>query len=161
MVFNSSFGTAIQTLLFISEVSKTQKITSDVIADYLGTSPVVVRRLLKPLKAAGFITVAPRNDIAGTAMAMPLYKISLSNVFEAVEPDYQKIILEPTVRLGRQSYMGIYANEVIAGYVDITLTAVQDALKSITLADALDTLLSKEAENQHNNPRELFSKTEK
>lgn len=158
MQFSSNFGTAIHTLLIISEYSKTRKVTSEVIAEQLGTGSVAVRRLLCILKKAGFIRVAAsRKEKEGTTMARPLEEITLLDIFEAVEPDCLKIMSASSTRLSNISYTGIYANEIISGYVKTAINAVRSEFGGITLADTLAELKEKEANCLHENPRELFS----
>ena len=156
MRFSSNFGTAIHTLLIIGEFSKTQKVTSDVIADHLGTNPVLVRNLLGMLKKAGFISIAPRKDKAGTTLARPLCQITLFDVFEAVEPTYLQDLNGSSTRLARRSHTGIFANEIIFEYVRIAVDAVRDEYGKVTLADTLTALEIKEAQCPHDNPRALF-----
>ena len=156
MRFSSNFGTAIHTLLIISEVSKTQKVTSDVIADHLGMNPVLVRNLLGVLKKVGFISIAPRKDKAGTTLARPLCQITLFDVFEAVEPNCLQDLNKSSTRLAKRSHTGIFANEIIFEYVRIAVDAVRDEYSKITLADALAALEIKESESPYDNPRALF-----
>jgi len=160
MRFSSNFGTAIHTLLIIHEYTQTQKVTSDIIADTIGTSPVLIRRLLVLLKKAGFISVAPRKEKAGTTMAKPLKDITLYAVFEAVEPNHTQELHASSIRLGNRCFSGLYTNEIIAGYINITLNSIKDGLDKITLADTLTALEIKEAECPHDNPRELFADNE-
>lgn len=154
----SNFGTAIHTLLIIHEFSKTQKVTSEVIGGVLGANPVVVRQLLPKLKKAGFISVAPRKEKAGTTMAKPVDQITLFDVFKAVEPNYMQKLIKNVTWHSHISQTGIFANEIIADYIKIILNGVKEEMEKITLADALAELIQKETEYPHDNPRELFEK---
>ena len=57
MQISSRFTMAVHTLLCIDYFGKTQKVTSDFIAASVGTNPVIIRKLLIQLKAAGLIQV--------------------------------------------------------------------------------------------------------
>jgi len=158
MRFSSRFGTAIHTLLLISEYSKTQKVTSDFIALQIDISPVSVRKLLGDLKKAGIVNIAPRKEKEGTTIARPLNKITLLDIFMVAEPNQKEDINIPSTRHANTCYSGIYVNEIILDYADTALKAVFDAFAKITLSDAFDTLKKKEAECPESNPRELLSK---
>ena len=151
MRLNSDFGTAFHALLIISEQSKVQKVTSDVIADFLGTTPVLVRRLLSKLKKAGFISIAPRKEKEGTTLAMQLSDITLFDLFAAVEPDYMNAIHEPTTRLAKCSQTGVYSNQILTGYVNIAINSLKESFGKITLADALAELKNINHESPYEN----------
>ena len=57
MQISSRFTMAVHTLLCIDFFGKTEKVTSDFIAGSVGTNPVIIRKLLIQLKAAGLIQV--------------------------------------------------------------------------------------------------------
>jgi Rrf2 family protein len=60
--------------------------TSEDIARSLDTNPVVVRRLLKSLEAAGFVSLRQGKD-GGVRLTIPPSEITLDQVFNAVEDD--------------------------------------------------------------------------
>lgn len=57
MKITSRFTVAVHTLLVIYTFGKEQKVTSDFIAASVRVNPVVIRRTLSSLKAAGMIDV--------------------------------------------------------------------------------------------------------
>ena len=81
MQISSRFTMAVHTLLCIDFFGKTEKVTSDFIAGSVGTNPVIIRKLLIQLKAAGLIQV--KRGIGGTALEKPLSDISLYDVYHA------------------------------------------------------------------------------
>jgi DNA-binding IscR family transcriptional regulator len=143
MRFSSNFGTAIHTLLVINELSKTQKVTSQKIAEQIGTSSVFLRNLLGTLKKAGLITIAPRKEKAGTTLALPLNKITLIDVLRAVEPNILFAAQNPNTRLGKRNHSGIFVNEMIFKYVGLAYTAIETEFEKITLFDTLEALEKK------------------
>ena len=59
MKITSKFTVAVHTLLVINYFSKSEKVTSDFIAASVQVNPVVIRRSMQDLKAAGLIDVNP------------------------------------------------------------------------------------------------------
>ena len=66
-----------------------QKMTSDFMAASIGTNPVIIRKILQQLKAAGLIEVA--RGTGGVTITRPLEQITFLDVYKAVEcaPDEQ------------------------------------------------------------------------
>ena len=83
MQISSRFTMAVHTLLCIDYFGKTEKVTSDFIAASVGTNPVIIRKLLIQLKAAGLIQV--KRGTGGTALEKPIADISLYDVYHAVD----------------------------------------------------------------------------
>lgn len=83
MKITSRFTVAVHTLLAIYSFSGTHKLTSEFLASSIGVNPVVVRRTLQSLKAAGLAEVKP-----GTGGAVPVKdasEITLYDVYSAVD----------------------------------------------------------------------------
>lgn len=158
MRFSSRFRTAVHTLLIIHEYSKEKKVTSEIIAEIVGTSPVVIRNLLGQLKKAGFISVAPNKGTSGTTIAKPLEEITLLDVFSVVETDYKKEVEEIHNRTANRSYTGQYLNEIMTGYVLNVFDLIERELAKKNLREILDTLVEKEAASLYENPRALLDK---
>ncbi len=83
MQISSRFTIAIHIFACIDVFGKDYKITSDFLADSVNVNPVVIRRLLAQLKAAGLVTVA--RGTGGAAIARPLDEITFYDVYMAVE----------------------------------------------------------------------------
>ncbi len=83
MQISSRFTIAIHIFCCIDVFEKDYKITSDFLAGSVNVNPVVIRRLLAQLKAAGLITVA--RGTGGAAIARPLDEITFYDVYMAVE----------------------------------------------------------------------------
>ena len=60
-----------------------QKMTSDFMAESIGTNPVIVRKILQQLKAAGLVEVA--RGTGGVKVTKPLDQITFLDVYRAVE----------------------------------------------------------------------------
>ena len=79
MQISSRFTMAIHMFACIDTFSD-QKMTSDFMAASIGTNPVIVRKILQQLKAAGLIEVA-RGTGGVTILRMRDYIITISGAF--------------------------------------------------------------------------------
>ena len=82
MQISSRFTMAIHMFACIDTFSD-QKMTSDFMAASIGTNPVIVRKILQQLKAAGLIEVA--RGTGGVTITRPLEQITFLDVYKAVE----------------------------------------------------------------------------
>lgn len=83
MQISSRFTIAVHILTCIDIFGADRKITSDFLADSVNVNPVVIRRLLQQLKAAGLVTV--QRGSGGAAVARPLAEITFLDVYRAVD----------------------------------------------------------------------------
>ena len=82
MQISSRFTMAIHMFACIDTFSE-QKMTSDFMAASIGTNPVIIRKLLQQLKAAGLIEVL--RGTGGVTIKKPLEEISFLEIYRAVE----------------------------------------------------------------------------
>lgn len=82
MQISSRFTIAIHMFACIDTFSE-QKMTSDFMAASIGTNPVIIRKLLQQLKAAGLIEVL--RGTGGVTIKKPLEEISFLDIYRAVE----------------------------------------------------------------------------
>lgn len=80
---SSRFTVAVHTLLCIAYFGDTVKTTSNFIAGSVGVNPVVVRKTLGQLKAAGMVDV--EAGVGGAAIVCDPATTTLLDVFRAVE----------------------------------------------------------------------------
>lgn len=138
MQISSRFTMAVHTLLCIDFFGKTEKVTSDFIAGSVGTNPVIIRKLLIQLKAAGLIQV--KRGTGGTALEKPLSDISLYDVYHAVDCVGNDSLFHfhehpcPQCPVGKTIHAGL----------DDRLHEIQDTMedkmRSISLADVAGTM---------------------
>ncbi|MDE7106668.1 MAG: Rrf2 family transcriptional regulator [Anaeroplasmataceae bacterium] len=83
MQITSKFTVAVHTLLAIHFFSNEHKTTSDFIASSVNVNPVVIRRTLQSLKAAGLVEV--KAGSGGARITRDLNDISLYDVYIAME----------------------------------------------------------------------------
>lgn len=83
MQISSRFTIAIHILTCIDIFGKEYKTTSEFLASSVNVNPVVIRRLLQQLKAAGLVEVT--RGSGGAAVSRPLDEITFYDVYKAVE----------------------------------------------------------------------------
>lgn len=109
-------------------------LTSDALALSIGTHPVVVRRVLARLKAAGLV-VSRRGVGGGSALARPAAEITLRDVWEAVEA-HEDVIGRHSGGPSPRCHLG----NVIADYLDEVYGDAEEALKRQLDAVTLDAM---------------------
>src|SRR5689334_5646686 len=127
---NSRFAVAIHTLLVLAAKSG-QPTSSDYIASSVGTNPVLIRRLMGELRAAGLVA-SRAGATGGFVLAKEMERIGLDEVYRAVEADplfarHEKI--NPKCPIGRA--VGPLLDRVL-GEAESTMLR---SLKSTTLAE--------------------------
>ena len=84
MQISSRFTLALHILTCAELFGRERRVTSEFLSQSVNTNPVIVRRILSQLKAAGLITVA--RGTGGVALTRPGSEISFLDVFRAIEP---------------------------------------------------------------------------
>jgi len=82
MKINTKFSVAIHILLIL-EFKKGKVVCSQLISDSVNTNPVVIRKILAMLKAAGFIDT--KRGAGGSFGIKDIEEITLLDVYKAVE----------------------------------------------------------------------------
>ena len=83
MQISSRFTIAVHIFTCIDFFQKDHKITSDFLAGSTNVNPVIIRKILSQLKAAGLVNVA--RGSGGTTIAKPLSDITFLHIYKAVE----------------------------------------------------------------------------
>ncbi len=136
MQISSRFTIAIHMLVAIDNFQEQFKITSDFLSSSIQVNPVIVRRTMQQLKAAGIISVA--RGSGGMTILRPYDEITLLDIFNAVESLEEGKLFHfhenPNANcpVGRNIHAGL----------DDKLQAVQDTmeakLREFTLADVIN-----------------------
>lgn len=137
MKITSRFTVAVHTLLAIYVLNKKYKMTSDFIASSVNVNPVVIRRTLLSLKAAGMIEVK-----AGSGGALPVKDandISLYDIYTAVDCVDGNLFNfhenpNPKCPVGKN----IHA--VLDSRLSDAQMALENELKSVTLSNLMEQL---------------------
>ena len=132
MQISSRFTMAIHMFACIDTFTD-QRMTSDFMAASIGTNPVIVRKLLQQLKAAGLIEVS--RGTGGVTVTKPLNEITFLDIYKAVEctPD------EELFHFHENPNQACPVGRNIHHVLDDKLAKVQEAMErelaAITLAD--------------------------
>ena len=132
MQISSRFTMAIHMFACV-DTFKDQKMTSDFMASSIGTNPVIIRKLLQQLKAAGLIEVS--RGTGGVTITRPLDQITFLDIYKAVEcaPDEQLFHFHenpnPNCPVGKNIH------HVLDERLHEVQKAMEDKLAEMTLAD--------------------------
>lgn len=132
MKITSKFTVAVHTLLVIHMFSDTKKTTSEFIAASVRVNPVVIRRTLLSLKAAGIVEV--KAGSGGARIVKDLKDVSLYDIYKAVDCVDGGLFHfhenpNPACPVGKN----IHA--VLDNRLSDTQAAMENELKKVTLAD--------------------------
>ena len=110
-----------------------QKMTSDFMAGSVGTNPVVIRKLLQQLKAAGLVEVA--RGTGGVRITRPLDQITFLDIYRAVECTPDEELFHFHEKPNALCPVGRNIHSVLDSKLDKVQQAMERELASITLAD--------------------------
>lgn len=132
MKITSRFTVAVHTLLVIYRFCGQVKTTSEFIAASVNVNPVVIRRTLLCLKAAGIVDV--KAGSGGASIIKDLKSITLYDVYRAVDSVDGDLFHfhenpNPTCPVGKNIH------SVLDGHLSDAQKAMEDSLKSVTLAE--------------------------
>lgn len=132
MQISSRFTMAIHMFACIDTFTD-RKMTSDFMAASIGTNPVIVRKLLQQLKAAGLIEVS--RGTGGVTVTKPLDEITFLDVYKAVEctPDEQLFHFHENPN--PKCPVGKNIHHVLDDRLNQVQKAMEDKLTTMTLAD--------------------------
>lgn len=132
MQISSRFTMAIHMFACIDTFTD-RKMTSDFMAASIGTNPVIVRKLLQQLKAAGLIEVS--RGTGGVTVTKPLDEITFLDVYKAVEctPDEQLFHFHENPN--PKCPVGKNIHHVMDDRLNQVQKAMEDKLATMTLAD--------------------------
>ena len=132
MKITSRFTVAVHTLLVINTFQDKVKTTSEFIASSVNVNPVVIRRTMQSLKAAGMIDV--KAGSGGARLARRPEDITLFDVYSAVDSVEGDLFHfhenpNPACPVGKNIH------SVLDGHLADAQQAMENELKKTTLAD--------------------------
>lgn len=137
MSTSSRFAVAVHVLTVLGFVDEAgmDRVSSDMIAKSVGTHPVVIRAMLKSLRSAGLVRSREGRG-GGVSLARAPSKISLSDIFRAVESES---LLAPNDRPEfKVCPVSRNMKKIMSGVFDDVERAVSGSLKGRTLRDIVD-----------------------
>lgn len=132
MQISSRFTMAIHMFACI-DTFKEQKMTSDFMAASIGTNPVIIRKLLQQLKAAGLIEVA--RGTGGVRITRPLEDITFLDVYRAVECTPDNELFHFHENPNEKCPVGRNIHHVLDDKLNKVQKTMENELKAITLGD--------------------------
>jgi Rrf2 family protein len=134
MASNSRFYIATHVCVLLATFPDA-RFTSESIADSVGTSPVVIRRTMARMRAAGLIASRPGAG-GGFALSRPAWRISLADVYQAME---EHAVLEPHGQTPNQRcIVGGNIHAVMRDVSNQVEDMVAATLRGVTVADLVD-----------------------
>ncbi|MGN1405898.1 MAG: Rrf2 family transcriptional regulator [Erysipelotrichaceae bacterium] len=132
MQISSRFTMAIHMFACI-DTFKNRKVTSDFMAESIGTNPVIIRKLLQQLKSYGLIDV--QRGTGGVIIKKDLKDITFLDIYKAVEcnPDEELFHFHENPNL--DCPVGKNIHNVLDDKLNKVQLAMEKELQSITLAD--------------------------
>ncbi len=144
MQISSRFTIAIHIFSCINTFEKERKVTSDFLASSVEVNPVVIRRILLQLKAAGLVSV--QRGTGGTTITKPLDEITFLDIYKAVECIEDGKLFHFHENPNMECPVGRNIHKVLDEKLERVQKAMEQEMDSITLADIvrdLDSCLSK------------------
>lgn len=136
MQISGRFTMAIHIFACIDKFKGEHKLTGDFLAASLNVNPVVVRKLLQQLKAAGLVTVA--RGSGGAEAARPLNQITFLDVYNAVGCLDNGRLFHFHKRPNPKCPVGKNIHKALDDKLRRVQQKMEDELAQITLADVAD-----------------------
>lgn len=132
MQISSRFTMAIHMFACIDTFAE-QKMTSDFMAGSIGTNPVIIRKLLQQLKAAGLVQVS--RGTGGVTVTRPLEDITFLDIYRAVECTPDEELFHFHEKPNKRCPVGRNIHHVLDDKLARVQEAMEKELAAITLAD--------------------------
>lgn len=129
---SSRFTMAIHMFACI-DIFTDQKMTSDFMAASIGTNPVIIRKLLQQLKAAGLVEVS--RGTGGVTITKPLEEITFLDLYRAVECSPDEELFHFHENPNQMCPVGRNIHHVLDDKLVRVQKAMEKELSAITLAD--------------------------
>lgn len=135
MQITSRFTIAVQVFVCISEFEEQFKITSEFLASSVNSNPVVIRRILQQLKAAGLVEV--KRGSGGASIAKQPEEITLLDIFNAVECLDEGQLFHFHENPNAQCPVGRNIHNVLDNRLKNIQAVMEEQLRSTTIADII------------------------
>ena len=133
MQFSFRMPVAVQILLCIAKFDGVFKMTSTFLASSVNVNPVIIRKTLGQLKAAGLVEVAA--GVGGAKLLKASQDITLREVFQAVEEDVDLFHIQENPN--PQCPVGRNIQQVLGARLSVVKDNMLADFARVTLADLL------------------------
>lgn len=134
MQIPSRFTVAVHTLLVLCYFADTQKTTSDFIAASVNVNPVIIRKTLSCLKAAGLVSV--KAGSGGARLVRDPSEVTLFDVYRAVD-SVEGALFHFHEHPNPACPVGKNVHAVLDGRLEAAQAALERELQGVTLADLM------------------------
>lgn len=135
MQISSRFTIAIHIFSCINTFEKKNKITSDFLAGSVNVNPVIIRKLLSQLKAAGLVNV--QRGSGGASIAKPLDEITFLDIYNAVECVDNGELFHFHENSNQECPVGRNIHRILDDKLRQVQEAMEREMEKITLADVI------------------------
>ena len=135
MQISSRFTLAVHIFACIDVFKNDYKVTSDFLAGSTNVNPVIVRKILGQLKAAGIVEVA--RGSGGASLPKPLHEVSFLDIYNAVECIENGELFHFHENPNADCPVGKNIHAVLDDKLMRVQKAMEDALSSITMEDII------------------------
>lgn len=133
MQISSRFTIAVHIFTCIDTFQGEYKLTSDFLAGSVNVNPVIIRKILQQLKAAGLVEIT--RGSGGASIAKPLEEITFLDIYKAVECVEEGELFHFHENPNQNCPVGQNIHKVLDDKLERVQTAMEKELQSITLAD--------------------------
>lgn len=133
MQISSRFTLAVHIFACIDVFGKGHKVTSSFIAESTNVNPVIIRKILLQLKAAGLVNVA--RGSGGTTVARQLSEITFLDIYRAVECIENGELFHFHENPNTDCPVGRNIHRILDDKLERVQAAMERELASITLED--------------------------
>lgn len=133
MQISSRFTIALHIFTCVDTFKGEYKITSDFLAESINTNPVIIRKILTQLKAAGLITVS--RGTGGIELTRDLSEISFYDVYEAVGAIENGDLFHFHESPNPKCPVGRNIHALLDGKLKAIQNAMEDEMRRYTLLD--------------------------
>ncbi len=138
MTNSSRFTVAVHVLTLLA-YEEGRALTSDYIAGSVNTNPVVIRRVLGLLSKAGLISTTEGAG-GGTVLAKPATRITLADVFHAVEQG--ELFALPPNEPNPLCPVGRCVQTILGEHLERLQGLLERAMKRVSVAEILEEVKS-------------------
>ena len=135
MQISSRFTIAIHIFSCINTFEKEHKITSDFLAGSVNVNPVIIRKLLSQLKAAGLVNV--QRGSGGASIAKSLEEITFLDVYNAVECIDDGELFHFHENSNQECPVGRNIHRILDDKLQKVQRAMECEMQNITIADVI------------------------
>lgn len=132
MQISSKFTMAIHMFACINTFTE-MKMTSDFMAESIGTNPAIIRKLLQQLKAARLIKVS--RGTGGVTITRPMNEISLLDIYNAVEYNRDDKLFRFHLNPNQNCPVGRNIHHILDDKLLTVQSAMENEMSKITLED--------------------------